>query len=45
MTEFIWYWSKGNSKIYTRNTNLAEKAMKDGLLVMGQKIRPSVIKY
>ena len=45
MTEFIWYWTKGNSKVYTRNTEIAEKAMRDGILVMGMKAKPSVIRY
>lgn len=45
MTEFIWYWSNGNSKIYTKNTEVAEKAMKKGMLVMGMKVRPNIIKF
>lgn len=45
MSEFIWYWSKGNSKVYTKNPEAAEKAMKKGILVMGKKIPPNVIKY
>ena len=45
MTEFVWYWTKGNSKIYTRNTEIAEKAMKEGMLVMGTKVRPNIMKY
>jgi hypothetical protein len=45
MSEFIWHWKKGNSKIYTRKTEFAEKAMKEGKLVMGIKIKPSIMKY
>ena len=45
MSEFIWYWNKGNSKIYTKNTEVAEKAMKEGRLVMGMKIRPNILKF
>ena len=45
MTEFVWYWTKGNSKVYTKNTDLAEKAMKEGMLVMGAKLRPNIVKY
>jgi hypothetical protein len=45
MTEFIWYWTKGNSKVFTRKTEIAEKAMKEGKIVMGMKIKPSVVKY
>jgi len=45
MSEFIWYWIKGEKKIYTRNTEIAEKALKDGLLVMGMKVKPSIQKF
>ncbi len=45
MSEFIWYWQKGNSKVYTKKTEVAEKAMKEGMLVMGMKSKPIVIKY
>ena len=45
MTEFVWYWTKGNSKVYTRNTQVAEKALKEGMLVMGAKVKPNIIKY
>ena len=45
MSEYIWYWTKGNSKVYTKNTEVAEKAMKEGMLVMGIKEKPSIIKY
>lgn len=45
MSEFIWYWTKGNTKVYTKNTDVAEKAMKDGMLVMGVRPKPSIIKY
>ena len=45
MTEFIWYWSKGNSKVFTKNTDVAEKAMREGELVMGMKVRPSIQKF
>jgi len=45
MSEFIWYWNKGNRKIYTRNTKIAEEAMKEGVLVIGKKIKPNIVKY
>ena len=45
MSEFVWYWTKGNNKIYTRNTDVAEKAMKEGMLVMGRKVRPSILRF
>ena len=45
MTEFIWYWKKGNTKVFTKNTDVAEKAMKDGKLVMGMKIKPAILRF
>ncbi|MGF3553992.1 MAG: hypothetical protein ACQXXF_01785 [Thermoplasmatota archaeon] len=45
MSEFIWYWTKGNSKIYTKNIEIADKAMKEGFLIMGKKIKNNIIKY
>lgn len=45
MTEFIWQWRKGDSKIYTRKVEIAEKAMKEGSLVVGKKLKPNVVKY
>ena len=45
MTEFIWYWTKGNSKVFTRKTEVAEEAMRDGKLVLGKRLKPSIIKY
>jgi hypothetical protein len=44
MTEFIWHWTKGNQKIYTRKTDIAEKAMKEGFLVMGLKEKPYIFR-
>ena len=45
MSEFVWYWTKGERKIYTRKTEIAEKALKDGLLVMGMRIKPNIQKF
>ena len=45
MNEFIWYWTKGDSKIYTKKTDVAEKAMREGMLVFGKRIKPNIIKY
>ena len=44
MTEFIWHWTKGNKKIYTRMTDVAEKAMNEGFLVMGVKEKPHIFR-
>ena len=45
MTDFMWYWTKGNSRFFTRNVKAAEKAMKDGILIMGKKVKPNIIKF
>ncbi len=45
MTDFIWYWTKGNSRFFTRKTEVAEEAMKEGELVLGMKVKPNIIKY
>ena len=45
MTEFIWHWTKGNIKVYTKKTEVADKAMKEGKLVMGVKVKPNIIKF
>jgi hypothetical protein len=42
MSEIIWHWTKGEKKIYTRRTDLAEKALKDGILVMGVLIKAPI---
>ena len=44
MAEFIWQWTKGERKIYTRKADVAEKAMKEGLLVMGIKEKPHIFR-
>jgi hypothetical protein len=44
MSEFIWYWTIGNNKVYTKNTDVAEKAMKEGKFIMGMKVKSSIIK-
>ena len=45
MSEFIWHWTKGNSKIYTKKTDIAERAMKEGMLVMGIRAKPNIVRY
>jgi len=45
MSDFVWHWTNGEKKIYTRKTEVAEKAMKDGMLVMGMRVKPNIIKY
>ena len=45
MSEFIWHWRSGNTKIYTKKIEVAEKAMKEGILVMGIREKPRIMKY
>ena len=44
MYEFIWQWNKGDKKIFTRNIDIAERAMKEGFLVMGIREKPRIYK-
>ena len=39
ITEFIWYWEKGNMRIYTRSKEAAEKAKEEGLSILGKRIQ------
>jgi hypothetical protein len=45
MSEIVWYWTNGNNKIFTKNTEVAEEAMKKGMLIMGKKAKPNIVKY
>lgn len=45
MSEFVWHWRKGEHKIYTRKVDVAEQAMRDGALVMGVRMKPSVYRH
>jgi hypothetical protein len=45
MSEFIWTWRKGGTKVFTKNTDVAEQAMKEGQLVMGMRVKPSILKF
>jgi hypothetical protein len=45
LSEFLWHWKKGNSKIYTKKSDVAEKAMKDGVFVVGIRIKPKILKF
>jgi hypothetical protein len=45
MTDFVWTWTRGSTKVFTKNTDVAEKAMKEGMLVMGMREKPNIIKY
>jgi len=45
MNDFIWHWTNGNTKVFTRKSSVAEQAMKEGKLVIGKKIKPHILKY
>ena len=45
MKEYLWHWTKGNTRIYTRIESVANKAMDEGALVVGEKIRSRIIKF
>ena len=45
MSEFIWHWTSGNSRVYTKKVEVAERAMKEGNLVMGIREKPRILKY
>lgn len=45
MSDYIWYWTKGDTKFYTRRSSDAEKAMRAGVLVMGKRLKPSIMKF
>ncbi len=34
MPELLWYWQKGNTRIYTKKFRVAENAMREGFFVM-----------
>ena len=43
MTDFMWHWTKGNKKVYTLRTDIAEQALKEGFLVLGARIKPTIM--
>ncbi len=45
MSEYVWHWTKGNSKIFTKKLDIAEKAMRAGLSVIGVKAKSNIIRY
>lgn len=42
MYKFIWHWTKGNKKIYTRRTEMVDKAIKEGYLVLSLKTKQRI---
>jgi hypothetical protein len=45
MDDFIWQWNKGSAKFYTRDSTVAEEAMRSGMLVIGKKLQPRIMRY
>ncbi len=45
MDEFIWHWNQGSTTVFTRDVDRAEEAMKNGILVFGEKIHSNIIRY
>ena len=42
MSHVIWHWTRGNIDIFTRQIDIAEKALKDGEFVMPLKDKPHI---
>jgi len=45
MNDFIWHWTKGSAKVFTRDLSVAEDAMRQGMLVIGKRLQPRIMKY
>ncbi len=45
MDEFIWHWNQGNTVVFTRDQHRAEEAMKNGIVVFGEKVNSNIIRY
>ena len=44
MADFIWHWTKGDKKFFTKKPDVVVKAMKEGTLVHVIKEKPRVFK-
>ena len=42
MANVIWHWTRGNIDIFTKQIDLAEKALKDGELVNTLQDKPHI---
>ncbi len=42
MYKLTWHWTKGNKKIYTRRTEIVDKAIKEGNIVSILKVKPKI---
>ena len=42
MTEFLWYWENGSVRFYTRKREVAEEAMRRGLLIFGKRVKSRI---
>lgn len=45
MEDFVWHWTKGSAKVFTRDSSVAEEAMRRGMLVIGKQLKPRIMKY
>ncbi|MBN2603214.1 MAG: hypothetical protein JXA91_03670 [Candidatus Thermoplasmatota archaeon] len=45
ITDYIWHWTNGNSKIFTRRNDVAEEAIKNGFVVLVKKTKHNIIRY
>ena len=44
MSEIVWFWNKGNTKVFTRDIKVAEEALREGFLVIGKRVN-NIITY
>ena len=42
MSNIIWHWAKGGSRVYTRSIDVAEKARREGNVVMPLTEKPHI---
>jgi len=43
MAEFLWHWTKGDTKVYTCEIEKAEQALQQGFMVLGERIKPMLL--
>jgi hypothetical protein len=45
VSDYIWHWTNGNSKIFTRRNDVAEEAINNGFVVLIKKTKHKIIRY
>ena len=45
ITDYILHWTNGDSKIFTRKIDVAQKAIDNGFVVLVKKTKHNIIKY